>query len=435
MGVDWNLGSEADCRLLRWRSFQDFRLRGNDRDHRPKEMVHSEVPRQRRSWLVRQSLPGVSRHSIYLKSVPDRYRLFDSHVNTSDLDFYLPADRIAQQPVEPRDHSRLMVVRPASLTWEHRHFYDLPELLRPGDALVRNVSKVIPARLMGVRVETGGRWEGLFLSALEGGLWRILATTRGRPRVGERVELDGGLGLSLEGRDEAGGWIVRPESAVSAFALLERHGHIPLPPYIRKGREGEGDRERYQTVYAESPGSVAAPTAGLHFTPGLLDRLQAGGIRLVDLTLHVGLGTFRPIEAERIEDHRLHSEWAELTTAAADVLNATRKGGGRLIAVGTTSARTLEESARRGGGDLVAWRGDTDLYIRPGHGFLGLDGLITNFHLPRSSLLLLVAARTGLDFLMRLYAEAIERGYRFYSYGDAMLVLDEPGADSPIGAG
>jgi S-adenosylmethionine:tRNA ribosyltransferase-isomerase len=217
---------------------------------------------------------------------------------------------------------------------------------------------------------------------------------------------------------------------VDALTLLEQHGQVPLPPYIRKGREGPGDRLRYQTLYAQVPGAVAAPTAGLHFTDSVFRRLAARGIGSVDCTLHVGLGTFRPIDAGCIEDHRIHAEWAELTPAAAAVLNQTRWRGGRLVAVGTTSARVLETAARAGadagadaGGALQGFAGATELYIRPGHTFRGLDALITNFHLPRSSLLVLVAALAGLDLVRAAYAEAIRQRYRFYSYGDAMLIL------------
>jgi S-adenosylmethionine:tRNA ribosyltransferase-isomerase len=345
-------------------------------------------------------------------------------VDTSELDYELPPERIAQRPAEPRDAARLLVARPARRAWEHRVFRDLPEYLRPGDALVRNVSRVIAARLVGERVETGGRWEGLFLREAERGVWEVLATTRGKPRVGERVAVGRGLVLELIERGEGGRWRVRPESDRTAAELLEEHGQVPLPPYIRKGVEEPGDRARYQTVYAMEPGSVAAPTAGLHFTPELLERIEAMGVAVVDVTLHVGIGTFRPIEAERVEDHTLHTEWAEMGAESASRLNAARAAGGRILAVGTTSARTLEESARRGGGAIAAWSGETGLYIRPGHEFRGMDGLITNFHLPRSSLLALVAARVGLEFLKELYAEAVREGYRFYSYGDAMLILD-----------
>jgi S-adenosylmethionine:tRNA ribosyltransferase-isomerase len=251
----------------------------------------------------------------------------------------------------------------------------------------------------------------------------VLATTRGKPRVGERVVVGQGLCLVLEARGHEGRWIVRPESDESPAALLERHGEVPLPPYIRKGRAEPGDRLRYQTLYAEVPGAVAAPTAGLHFTDAVFRCLDARGIGRVDVTLHVGLGTFRPIEAERIEDHVLHAEWGDLSASAAATLNACRARGGRIVAVGTTSARVLETAAERGHGPIAPFSGETALYLRPGHVFRGLDALLTNFHLPRSSLLVLVSALAGIDLIRAAYAEAIRERYRFYSYGDAMLIL------------
>jgi S-adenosylmethionine:tRNA ribosyltransferase-isomerase len=258
-----------------------------------------------------------------------------------------------------------------------------------------------------------------------------MARTRGRPTIGERVVVGHGLRLTLEARGESGCWIVRPmveaeeaeggPSSRSTFALLERHGRTPLPPYIRHGREGAGDRQAYQTVYARRPGSAAAPTAGLHFTDEVLGRLAERGFTCVDLTLHVGPGTFRPITAERLEDHVMHAEWAELSAETVGVLEERRGQGGRVVAVGTTSARTLETAAASG--TLRPFVGETRLFIRPGHVFRGLDALLTNFHLPRSSLLVLVAALAGPDLIRAAYDEAIRCRYRFFSYGDAMLIL------------
>jgi S-adenosylmethionine:tRNA ribosyltransferase-isomerase len=252
----------------------------------------------------------------------------------------------------------------------------------------------------------------------------MLASTRGRPAIGERFVVGQGLGLTLDARDEAGRWIVRPDESGerTTVELLERHGQTPIPPYIRKGREGPGDRLRYQTVYARSPGSVAAPTAGLHFTESVLGRLENRGIACVDLTLHVGIGTFRPIEADRIDDHVLHEEWAELSAEAAARLRERRASGGRVVAVGTTSARTLETAAV-GSGDIEPFAGPTAMYLKPGHTFRGLDALLTNFHLPRSSLLVLASALAGVEPIRAAYAEAIRERYRFYSYGDAMLIV------------
>jgi len=342
-------------------------------------------------------------------------------VQTSEFDFDLPDALIAQHPVEPRDRSRLLVVRRDKARWEHRTFADLPDLLDPRDVLVRNDTRVVPARLVGRRESTGGAWEGLFLRTLPDGAWEILAKTRGNPAAGEIVVAGQGLRLILERRGEAGRWVARPEGGGDASSLLQEHGLIPLPPYIRKGREDPGDRVRYQTTFARVPGAVAAPTAGLHFTPGLFDRLTARGVALVDVTLHVGIGTFRPIEADRIEEHTLHAEWAELTAPAADTLRARRAVGGRIVAVGTTSARTLETASI--GGEPRAFSGETAMYLRPGHAFRGVDALVTNFHLPRSSLLVLVSALAGVELVRAAYAEAIRERYRFYSYGDAMLVL------------
>lgn len=342
-------------------------------------------------------------------------------MQTSEFDFTLPDELIAQQPVEPRDRARLMVVRRGEGRWEHRTFRDLPELLAPGDVVVRNDTRVVPARLVGRRDATGGQWEGLFLHARPDGSWEILATTRGRPATGEHVVVGQGLRLALEGRGAGGSWIVRPESADPPHALLEAHGQVPLPPYIRGGREGPGDRTRYQTLYARVPGAVAAPTAGLHFTDEVFASLAARGIERLDITLHVGVGTFRPIQAERIEDHTLHSEWAELSPAAATVLQACRTRGNRVVAVGTTSARTLETAAL--GGSIEPFAGETALYLRPGHTFRAVDALITNFHLPRSSLLVLVAALAGPELIRAAYADAVRERYRFYSYGDAMLII------------
>ena len=355
-------------------------------------------------------------------------------MQTSAFDFELPDDLIAQHPAEPRDRSRLMVVRREAGRLEHRSFGELPDLLDPGDVLVRNNTQVVAARLIGHRAATGGKWEGLFLRELPDGAWEVLATTRGRPVVGERVVVGQGLVLTLLARGEDGRWVVRPEGGEdrdeAAAARLERHGEVPLPPYIRRGREGPGDRLRYQTVYARVPGAVAAPTAGLHFTDDLFRRLADRGIASVDATLHVGLGTFRPIQADRIEDHVLHAEWAELSAPAVATLNAHRARGGRVVAVGTTSARVLESAALASATvpsesrhPFEPFAGETALYLRPGHAFRGLDALLTNFHLPRSSLLVLVSALAGVDLIREAYAEAVRLRYRFYSYGDAMLLL------------
>ena len=348
-----------------------------------------------------------------------------SRLLASEFDFDLPNELIAQYPIEPRDSARLMVIDRRQCCWEHRMFAELPKLLDSRDVLVRNNSRVIPARLIGHRVATGGKWEGLFLREQAGGSWEILATTRGRPAPGEYVIVGHGLHLVLEAQRNDGSWIVRPclgdGDDDATLALLERHGQLPLPPYIRHGHEVLRDRSDYQTVYAQCAGSVAAPTAGLHFTDQVFDQLATRGITWVDLTLHIGLGTFRPIVTERLDDHVMHAEWAELSPKAVAVLESQRQQGGRIVAIGTTSARTLEAAAV--GNALKPFSGEIKLFIQPGHVFHGLDALITNLHLPRSSLLVLVSAFAGLELTRAAYKEAIRCDYRFFSYGDAMLIL------------
>lgn len=346
-------------------------------------------------------------------------------METAFFDYDLPPHLIAQQPSAERDTSRLLVVRRASGSIEHRTFHDLPELLSPGDLLVLNDTLVLPARLRGRRARTGGRWEGLFLSERPDGSWELLTQTRGCLSEGEVILIEPGpLQLILVSKTPAGRWIARPvpgEPGVSPFALLEKHGEPPLPPYIRKGRAEPADRERYQTVYARRPGAVAAPTAGLHFTPRLFDQLDQRSVRRAYVTLHVGLGTFRPVQVGRIEDHHMHREWGELSAAAVAEVTACRARGGRVVAVGTTVVRVLETA---GAADsLVPWSGETELYIYPPYQFRVVDALVTNFHLPRSSLLLLVSAFAGVELVRRAYMTAIEHGYRFFSYGDAMLIL------------
>jgi S-adenosylmethionine:tRNA ribosyltransferase-isomerase len=345
-------------------------------------------------------------------------------MRTDDFDFHLPDDLIAQHPSDRRDQSRLMVVRRGSGAIEHRVFAELPELLLPGDLLVRNDSRVVPARLLGRREATGGRWEGLYLTEHVEKTWELMAQTRGRPKSGEIIRIDGGLRLELVDRLDGGHWLARPLDPRPTLELLDAFGHVPLPPYIH--REGDADepidRERYQTVYAASPGSVAAPTAGLHFTAEVFDRLADRGIGVADVTLHVGPGTFRPIKADRIEDHRLHAEWAALTPGAADLLNAARSSGGRVVAVGTTATRVLETCVDPAG-TFRPFTGQTSIYLRPGVPVRGADALVTNFHLPRSSLVVLVSALLGVDPTRAAYAEAVSKRYRFYSFGDAMLIL------------
>ncbi len=338
------------------------------------------------------------------------------------FDYELPARLIAQEPAEPRDHARLLVARRHDGSVAHQHFFDLPDLLAPGDLLVLNDTRVLPARLLGTRVGTGGKWEGLFLRSLPDDSWEIICRTRGRLRPGERIAIDPGpLTLEFIAMLPEGRWQVRPLAEGSAADLLSRHGHMPLPPYIRKGVAHAGDVEHYQTVYARQAGAVAAPTAGFHFTQGVFDRLRERGVGCAFVTLHVGLGTFRPIEVADYTQHPMHREWGTLPEATARAIDECKRRGGRVIAVGTTSVRVLETAARLG--PVAPWSGETDLFIYPPYTFRVVDALVTNFHLPRTTLLLLVAAFAGVDLLREAYRAALAAEYRFYSYGDAMLML------------
>jgi S-adenosylmethionine:tRNA ribosyltransferase-isomerase len=357
------------------------------------------------------------------------------------FDYELPRELVAQEPLRNRADARLMVLDRTRGELRHHYVRDLPDLLPRGDRLVLNDTKVIPAQLIGVRKPTGGRWRGLFIAAAPDGNWRILSKTRGRLSPGETVSLMDREGrtattLRLLERLDGGQWLARPAEDEPVEAILERVGRVPLPPYIRGGNMTDADVAGYQTVFARRPGAVAAPTAGLHFTKELLRTLEIRGVGASAVTLHVGLGTFRPIEAERLENHPMHEEWGELTAATAAELNATRAAGGRIIAVGTTVARLLEAATRStdetAGGDdpadsrhrdLSAWQGRTALFIRPPFEFRAIDGLLTNFHFPRTTLLVLVQTFGGKELLARAYREAIQERYRFYSYGDAMLIL------------
>lgn len=337
------------------------------------------------------------------------------------FDYHLPEHLIAQHPTGERDAARLLVARRATRTVHHHTFRDLPELLSPGDLVVLNDTRVLPARVVGRRESTGGKWEGLFLRTAEGGLWEMLAQTRGYPEVGTTFVTDTGLRLALRGRTADRHWLMQPEHDGTPPELLARYGHVPLPPYIRKGREGDADRERYQTVYANAVGSVAAPTAGLHFTPAVFERLAARGIGTARVTLHVGLGTFAPVKEADPTKHVIHHEWCEVRHEAVEAVRETKARGGRVVAVGTTTTRTLESAARPAG--LRPFCGETGLFIHEPFDFRTVDILVTNFHLPRTTLLLLVGALAGSELLERAYAEAVANEYRFFSYGDAMLVL------------
>ncbi len=343
-----------------------------------------------------------------------------------DYDYHLPRERIAQRPLPCRSDARLLVVDRRQGRWEHSHVRNLLEFLDPADCLVLNDTRVVPARLVGFRTQTSGRWTGLFLAADDGGVWQVLSKTRGKLTAGETITLvdrqhDPVCRLALLSPGPDGQWLARPDTGEPTLELLERIGRVPLPPYIRDGEMVDADRENYQTVFAQKPGAVAAPTAGLHFTENLLNRIRAHGVQIEYVTLHVGLGTFRPVSVQRLSDHRMHSEWASLDAGTAERLNGARSDGGRLVAVGTTVVRTLETIAANG--PLRAWQGETDLFIRPPYQFRAIDALMTNFHLPKSTLLVLVRTFGGDDLIRRAYEEAIREQYRFFSYGDAMLIL------------
>lgn len=350
------------------------------------------------------------------------------------IDYTLPAELVAQEPLRNRIDARLMVVDRSRGAISHHHVRDLPRLLNPGDRLVLNDTKVIPAQLRGLRAATGGRWQGLFLGQIGEGDWQLVCKTRGRLKPMEQITLVDREGkpatkLWLLEKLDDGQWLARPESDLTTMDLLGRIGRVPLPPYIRGGNMVDADVRDYQTVFAKRPGAVAAPTAGLHFTEKLLRATKQSGIEISSVTLHVGLGTFQPITAEDPSQHPMHSEWGELSEISATELDHTRASGGKIVAVGTTVARVLETAAAAVGDQvksellLSAWQGETDLFIRPPYKFLALDALLTNFHFPRTTLLLLVQALGGTELIRQAYEEAVKEEYRFYSYGDAMMVL------------
>ena len=336
----------------------------------------------------------------------------------SDFMYDLPEERIAQTPVEPRDHSRLMVLHRDSHAIEHRHFYDVIDYLHPGDVLVVNETKVIPARLYGTRAG-GGICEVLLLKQLGPKRWETLVRPGKKLKPGAEVTFGGGrLVAKMVETTDIGGRVVDFTCEGSFEAALDELGEMPLPPYIH---ERLADRGRYQTVYAKQQGSAAAPTAGLHFTPELMARIREKGVDIVPVLLHVGLGTFRPVRVENIEEHHMHTEYFEVTPEAAERVNAARARGGRIVAVGTTSVRTLESAARDG--KLVPMRGETDIFIKPGYQYQLVDALVTNFHLPGSTLIMLVSALYDREHILAAYGEAVKDEYRFFSFGDAMLIL------------
>jgi S-adenosylmethionine:tRNA ribosyltransferase-isomerase len=343
-------------------------------------------------------------------------------MRVDQLDYDLPRGLIAQEPCLERDRSRLMVVSRSDGKIAHHVFGDLPDLLVQGDLLILNDTCVLPARLLGRRDLTGAKWEGLFLRETPDGLWELMCQSRGRLGEGEVIVVEpGGLRLTLVCATPERRWLARCEEAGTAFELLRRHGQVPLPPYIRKGRAAAADAERYQTVYGARPGAVAAPTAGLHFTPEVFARLDRRGVARAFVTLHVGVGTFAPIRSDDITAHTMHREWGEMLGDTAAAIVTCRARGRRVVAVGTTSVRVLETVAATG--PARSWHGETELFIYPPYEFHLVDALVTNFHLPRTSLLCLVSAFAGVDLIRRAYRTAVAEGYRFYSYGDAMLIV------------
>ncbi len=357
-------------------------------------------------------------------------------MRTAEFHFDLPPELIAQQPAPRRDQSRLLVLHRAGQRLEHRQFQELPDLLRAGDVLVLNNSRVIPARLHGLNPATGGRFEILLLEENLMNDWWALMRPGKRARAGTKIQLLDKTGATtsffgeVTGVNAEGHRRLQFSGTRNIFSQLDRLGEMPLPPYIERHGEQAGDRERYQTVYAEAAGSVAAPTAGLHFTPELLASIRARGVEVCPVTLHVGAGTFLPVKTENVADHRMHAERFEIGETTVAAVNAAKAAGRRVVAVGTTATRALEAVARQNAGRLKVYAGKTDIFIFPPAAFQIVDALLTNFHLPESTLLMLVSAFAapgekvrGRDLVLAAYAEAIRERYRFFSYGDAMLVL------------
>lgn len=343
-------------------------------------------------------------------------------MKTTDFDYNLPPERIAQTPVEPRDASRLLVYNRADGTIFHRHFYDLPEFLTSGDLLVLNQTRVLPARIYARKAETGGQVEILLLRRTGDNLWEALVGGK-RVIAGKFLTLDENLRAEIVAEYEGSRRLIRFDGSLENF--IRRNGQMPLPPYIH---ERLADPERYQTVYAKETGSAAAPTAGLHFTPELIGRIRESGIGLATVTLHVGLDTFQPVTEDSPEQHHIHQEWCELSVETAEKIVQTKRSGRRVIAVGTTSARTLESAAQAalaaGSADcVVPISGDTGIYILPGYEFRAVDAMVTNFHLPKSTLIMMISAFAGRETVLSLYRQAIDLEYRFFSFGDAMLIL------------
>lgn len=347
-------------------------------------------------------------------------------MDINEFDYHLPLELIAQHPADKRDNSRLLVVHRDTGELEHRHFYDILDYIQPGDCLVLNNSKVLPARIYGVKRSTGARIEFLLLKRKEGDTWETMVRPGKKLKNGDVVDFGPDFSAELTGYGEDGTRLARFQYEGTFLERLEELGSMPLPPYIDRESTGE-DKERYQTVYSEREGSVAAPTAGLHFTEELLRKAKEKGIHLAFVTLHVGIGTFRPVKTQTVEEHKMHFEEYEITEESARIINETKRRGGRLISVGTTSTRTVESAARL---TEKGWflpeqdlRGETDIFIYPGYGFRMVDSLITNFHLPKSTLMMLISALYNQEEIRKIYQVAVEEKYRFFSYGDAMLIV------------
>ncbi|MCP8616989.1 tRNA preQ1(34) S-adenosylmethionine ribosyltransferase-isomerase QueA [Salirhabdus salicampi] len=341
-------------------------------------------------------------------------------MKVEDFDFHLPEQLIAQTPLKDRSSSKLMVLNRSEETIEHRHFFDITQYLQEGDCLVLNNTKVLPARLFGTKEETGAKVEVLLLHQMEQDNWEVLVKPAKKVKKGTTLQFgEGLLKATCIDEKEHGGRVLQFKYEGIFLELLEKLGEMPLPPYIKEQLD---DRDRYQTVYAKEEGSAAAPTAGLHFTDELLAEIEKLGVHIAYITLHVGLGTFRPVSVDTIENHEMHAEFYHMDKETADLLTNVREHGGRIISVGTTSTRTLE-TIMRDHGKFVEARGWTDIFIYPPYECKAIDGLITNFHLPKSTLIMLVSAFANRHFILKAYEEAVEKKYRFFSFGDAMLIL------------
>ncbi|KRM95798.1 S-adenosylmethionine tRNA ribosyltransferase-isomerase [Liquorilactobacillus aquaticus DSM 21051] len=346
--------------------------------------------------------------------------LSEEHLTTEDFDYDLPQELIAQTPLEERDHSRMLILDSKTGAYKDDVFYNVIDQLNAGDALVMNDSRVMPARIYGIKPETGGHIEVLLLNNTQGDEWETLVKPAKRAKVGTRIVFgDGKLSAVITKELEHGGRMIKFEYEGIFMEILDELGEMPLPPYIKEKLD---DPEMYQTVYSREVGSAAAPTAGLHFTKELLHKIEAKGVHLVYLTLHVGLGTFRPVSVENIEDHKMHSEFYRLSEDSAKILNDVRANGGKIIATGTTSIRTLETIGTKFNGEIRADSGWTDIFIKPGYDWKVVQAFITNFHLPKSTLVMLVSSFTGRKNILNAYKHAVKEKYRFFSFGDAMFI-------------